>query len=147
MDYIHTVRSKMGHAPLILVVVIEVAEKDGKILSVRKMASTEWSLPGGFMEIGEIAEETMQREIREETGLQATATGLLGVYTNYPMQKYPNGDEAHVTHIVMTCNVAGEPVPDGDEIEEVQYVHPDQITKRHLELIQDYTSGRRGVIK
>lgn len=99
------------------------------------------------MEIGEIAEETMQREMREETGLQATATGLLGVYTNYPMQKYPNGDEAHVTHIVMTCNVAGEPVPDGDEIEEVQYVHPDQITKRHLELIQDYTSGRRGVIK
>lgn len=147
MDYIRKVRSKIGHAPLILVAVMGIAEKNGKILSVRKRGAATWGLPGGFMEIGETAEETIVREMREETGLRATTTGLLGVYTNYPMQKYPNGDNAHVTHIVVTCIVKGKPVPDGEEIEEVQYIDRDQISRRHRELISDYASGKRGIIR
>lgn len=41
----------------------------------------QWSLPGGFLELGESPEEGAFRELLEETGLQANALRLLGAST------------------------------------------------------------------
>lgn len=38
-----------------------------------------WTLPGGGMEFGEHPEETLVREVREETGLQVEAVKLLKI--------------------------------------------------------------------
>lgn len=40
-----------------------------------------WCLPGGFIELGEAAEEGALRELAEETGLQGTIDTILGVRT------------------------------------------------------------------
>ena len=40
-----------------------------------------WSLPSGFIESGETAEEACLRELKEETGLKGEIIKLLGVYT------------------------------------------------------------------
>lgn len=37
-----------------------------------------WDLPGGFCEPGESLEETLRRELREETGLESEVLGTLG---------------------------------------------------------------------
>jgi len=39
-----------------------------------------WSLPGGFIELDETPENCMKRELREETGINATIHQLLGVH-------------------------------------------------------------------
>jgi len=40
-----------------------------------------YALPGGAMRYGETCDETLRRELREETGAEITIDGLVGVYS------------------------------------------------------------------
>lgn len=54
---------------------------DGRLLLIRRGRPPGrglWSLPGGRVETGETDEEAVVREVREETGLDASVTVLLG---------------------------------------------------------------------
>lgn len=44
-------------------------KKDGKVLLIEDKRTKEWSLPGGFAEIGLSPEENVRKEVYEETGL------------------------------------------------------------------------------
>lgn len=50
-------------------------------LSVDSPAPGTWTMPGGGMEWGETSEETVARELFEETGLSGTVGRVLGVYS------------------------------------------------------------------
>lgn len=61
-----------------------VVECDGKVLMVRR--GTEpglglWSLPGGYVDRGEVVEGAAEREVLEETGLKVKVTDLVGVFS------------------------------------------------------------------
>lgn len=59
------------------------AVEDGKILLVphydTNFAPVQWVIPGGRVDFGECLKSAALREFQEETGLQATITGLLEV--------------------------------------------------------------------
>ncbi|MBD3209495.1 NUDIX hydrolase [Candidatus Woesearchaeota archaeon] len=53
-------------------------ERDGKYLFVHDPRFRVWRVPGGRVEYGEIVEETVKREMREELGITITNPSFLG---------------------------------------------------------------------
>ena len=57
--------------------------ENGRVLLIRRGAPPlqgKWSIPGGILEVGELLTEGVQREMREETGLDVGVLGLLEVF-------------------------------------------------------------------
>ncbi|MFZ7944023.1 NUDIX domain-containing protein [Neobacillus sp. 19] len=61
-----------------------VKSSEGNWLVVKKRyggLKGQWSLPAGFVEEGETADEAVLREVMEETGINCTVKGLIGLRT------------------------------------------------------------------
>ena len=61
-----------------------VVARDGKVLMIRRgtdLGYGLWSLPGGFVDRGEVVESAAAREAWEETGLEVAVDRLLGLFS------------------------------------------------------------------
>ena len=61
-----------------------VVERAGLVLMLRRAGEPGyglWSLPGGYVDRGEVVEEAAAREVQEETGLQVQVNGLVGLFS------------------------------------------------------------------
>lgn len=66
------------------IVVGAVVEHDGKVLLCRRAIEPRhgfWTLPAGYMELGETVQEGAMREVLEEAEADVTLDGILGVYS------------------------------------------------------------------
>ena len=66
------------------VAAISVVERGGQVLMIKRdtpVGRGLWSMPGGFIDRGELVEEGAVREVSEETGLQVEIQGLIGVFS------------------------------------------------------------------
>jgi 8-oxo-dGTP pyrophosphatase MutT (NUDIX family) len=61
--------------------------QDGQALLVRHTYLAGWYMPGGGIKRGETTEEAARREAAEETGAELGAVRLLGVYSNFEMNR------------------------------------------------------------
>ncbi|MDH6364187.1 ADP-ribose pyrophosphatase YjhB (NUDIX family) [Enterococcus sp. PF1-24] len=55
-------------------------QKEDKILLVQDAISEEWSLPGGYAEVGITPMENVRKEVFEETGLEVAVQELLAIF-------------------------------------------------------------------
>lgn len=95
-SYIRFIRSKVGDAKIILNAACAViADESGKVLLQKRSDNLKWGLPGGLMELDESIEETVIREVKEETNLDIVLTGFLGVFIN-PNMRWRVHDDAEV---------------------------------------------------
>jgi len=75
------------------------------ILLVRERAEGRWTLPGGWVDIGESAGEAVVREAYEESGYRTRAVKLLAAYdrNKHPHSPYP----FHVYKLFFQCELLG----------------------------------------
>lgn len=84
-------------------------EIDNQLLLVRRAiqpAYGKWSFPSGYVNRGEQVERAVEREVREETGLEVRADWLVGLYSE---------PEKTVVLAVYNANVTGGHLIAGDE--------------------------------
>lgn len=77
--------------------------RDGEILLVREGGA--WSLPGGWVDVGESPSEAAVREVLEESGYETRAVKLLAL-----LDRDRHGYEPHAWHIwkaIVLCELAG----------------------------------------
>lgn len=84
----------------------------GQILLQSRTDNDRWGLPGGCQELGERFEETVIREVKEETNLDITEENLelVGIIAGGTRRKeYPNGDVV-INNTALYCvkNYTGE---------------------------------------
>jgi 8-oxo-dGTP diphosphatase len=106
----------------------------GRVLLIRRrfqpFAGT-YSLPGGFIEIGETVPEGCRRELFEETGVRAGRLKLIGVYSD--PKRDPRG---HTVSIAYATRIAGSKVQlkAGDDAAAAEWIED----WAHLELAFDH---------
>lgn len=89
-----------------------------------------WSLPGGVLEAGETLEEGVVREVREETGLEVEALGVLEIFERI-MRDSQGAPEYHYVLIDYICRVAGGSLAAADDVSRVLWV-PRRVLETYL---------------
>lgn len=59
-------------------------DAEGRVLLIRHTYIDGWFLPGGGVESGEVALDSLRREMAEEAGLAIGRATLVGIYSNAP---------------------------------------------------------------
>lgn len=92
--------------------------RDGRLLLAQERSDGRWCLPGGWADVGDAPSVSAEREVVEETGYQARATALIGVFD--ANRNHDDGKPLSFHHgykLVFACELlGGGPVPPNHEI-------------------------------
>lgn len=124
-----------------VVILMPTPQGEGVVLIERANPPHGWALPGGFVDYGETCEQAAVREMKEETGLDVTLTGLLGVYSD------PKRDPRQHTMSVVYTGVPKNPdaLKAGDDAAKAQ-VFPlgewPKLVFDHAAILDDFLARR-----
>ena len=90
--------------------------RDGALLLTRRAREPlagRWDVPGGFVEPMELPDQTVRRELREETGLEVEVGELFGIF----LDRY--GDGAATLNLFYPASVVGGHERAADDVSEI----------------------------
>ena len=118
-----------------------ITDDDGRLLLVKRSVEPEvglWCLPGGFMELGESPDETVRREVLEETGLTVEVGDIFDACSKI------EGYHGDVVIMAYTARALEGELVAGDDASEADYFPVDQLPQiaflSHIRFIEKYFS-------
>ncbi|MBW3114361.1 NUDIX domain-containing protein [Bacillus sp. MCCB 382] len=130
-DYIKSMRNLIGNETLLTVgcgAIIE--DKHKRILLQHRAGTNQWGIPGGLMELGETFEQTVTREVLEETNLQIDELELFGIYSGINgFAQYSNGDKVFSIQLVFNVKAYSGTLIMNHESSELSYFEKDDLPK------------------
>jgi ADP-ribose pyrophosphatase YjhB (NUDIX family) len=120
-----------------------VFDAQGRLLLHRRSDNGHWALPGGALETGETAEQSIIREVKEETGYDVKVIRLIGIYSDprHTTITYPEGDTVSYVSLLFECAVVGGAPALSDESTAVDWFPPDALPQPfhagHIPRVQD----------
>ena len=104
-----------------------------------------WALPGGRVDPGETVEQTIVREVKEETGLDVTLVQKIGEYHEQGVQDGVEYDYYPACFLVKT--LGGEMKKQESEIEDIKLFSlnkvPEPLAFEHAQMIKDFVASRK----
>lgn len=95
-----------------------ITDDEGRTLLVQRRDNGRWEPPGGRLELSESITCGLQREIREETGLDVEPLTLTGVYKNM---------SSGIVALVFRCKTAGGRLTENDEAAAFRWATCDEL--------------------
>ncbi|MDD9265734.1 NUDIX domain-containing protein [Paenibacillus sp. GCM10023248] len=98
-SYLGKLRRVIGTQKVIVNAVRAIILDDkGHALFIKRTGDRKWGMPAGSMELDESVFEAMQREVKEETGLDVRRATLIAIYSSPQTQTYTDrwGNEHQV---------------------------------------------------
>lgn len=93
--------------------------QEGKVLLVKELLDGKWTLPGGWVDVGEAPSRAVEREVWEESGYLVRASKLLALY-----DRQKHGFPAYLFHIYklfFLCELEGGEATDSIETEDASF--------------------------
>jgi ADP-ribose pyrophosphatase YjhB (NUDIX family) len=123
------------------VVAAVLIEMDSRLVMIRRANEPGqglWSFPSGYVDRGEPVETAAIREVKEETGLNVSLTGFLGVYST---------QDSPVILLVYSGIATGGHLCPGHDAEEANLFNPNNLPElafcRDREIIDTWSSRRK----
>ena len=91
------------------------------VLMVRERSDGKWTLPGGWVDVGDAPSFAVEREIREESGYLAKAVKLAALFDkNNPAHGHPPGI-LHIYKLFFLCELTGGTATLSNETDGVEF--------------------------
>jgi len=108
----------------------------GKILLEKRKSAPgrgKWTIPGGLVELGESAEQTVIREVKEETNLKVEQPKLIDVVNNITLDKNDR-IKYHFVIILFSAVLSDNPkkARASDDAEELRWLPLDEVENYDL---------------
>jgi|GEM_PF-1485651 len=103
-------------------------EKEGKFLAVFDPGFRVWRVPGGRPEFGETVEQTLLREMEEETGIRFEQPRFLGFGQD---QQFHIANNKETSRVILYFHVRTdkEPILDPEEAQDHKWVSIEEMKK------------------
>ncbi|MEU1312176.1 NUDIX domain-containing protein [Streptomyces cinnamoneus] len=107
-----------------------VQDQKGNVLLIHKTDNDLWALPGGGHDVGESIEQTVIREVEEETGISVVVQDIVGLYTDpQHVMAYDDGEVRQQFSICFRARPVGGTLRTSSESKEVRWISPADLDK------------------